>query len=409
MQNTIVALDVGSGSLKAILAEIKKDGKISVVKVFKFPSEGIRRGMVEDLPATARSVSIALSEVKQISKEAVRNIFISIGSPYARIQYAKGIVAVSRADLQICADDIVRAREAAESVKLPPNRMVVHALTDEFAVDDVGDIRDPLGMVGNRLEAKSVIIDAFSPAVRNLARAVEIAGGSIAGMIFNPIAASKAVLTRNQRDLGAVIVDIGLGSTSLAVYQEGKLLHASSFHIGSGHITNDLAIGLRTSISAAENAKFSYGSALAKEVPVRESVELAKFDSNARGSVSRRFIAEIIESRLSEIFEFINNDLRHIGRAGQLPAGAVIVGGGAKLPAIIDLAIQELRLPARVGLPDISAITTESPDISETLEDPEYSCALGLVIWGAERMVAERAGGLGIFERARGWLKHFMP
>lgn len=409
MPSTIVGLDIGSGSLKAIVAELRKDGKIGILKILKFPAEGVRRGMVEDLPAAARAISIALLEIKQISKDAVKNIYVSTGSPYARIQYAKGIVAVSRADLQICADDITRAREAAESVKLPPNRLVIHALTEEFAVDDIGDIRDPLGMVGNRLEARSIIIDAFSPAVRNLARAVEIAGGSIAGMIFNPVAAAKAVLSRNQRDLGTVVIDIGLGTTGLAVYHEGKLLHTSSFHIGSGHVTNDLAIGLRTSIGAAEQAKFAFGSALAKEVPVRENVELAKFDPSSRNHVSRRFISEIIESRLSETFEFVNNELRHISRAGQLPAGVVLVGGGAKLPAISDLAIQELRLPARVGVPETGNLVTESPDMSDTLEDPEYACSLGLVLWGAEKMASENSAGLGIMAKIRGVLRYFMP
>ncbi len=404
----IVGLDIGSGSLKAIVAELRKDGKVGVLKALKFPSDGIRRGMIEDLPLAARAISIALGEIKQISKDAVKNIYVSTGAPYGRIQYAKGIVAVSRADLQICADDITRAREAAESVKLPPNRMVVHALTEEFAVDDIGDIKDPLGMVGNRLEARSVIIDAFAPAVRNLARAVEVAGGSLSGMIFNPIAAAKSVLTRNQKDLGAVVVDIGFGTTGLAVYQEGKLIHTSSFHIGGGHVTNDIAIGLRTSIGAAEQAKFSFGSALAKEVPIREMIELSKFDATARGQVTRRFLSEIIESRLTEIFEFIHNDLRAIGRSGQLPAGAVLVGGGAKLPAIVDLAIQELRLPVRVGVPDVNSVVTETSDVSQTLEDPEYACALGLVHWGADKMAREDKG-FGLMDKVRNLAKYFMP
>lgn len=297
----VVGLDVGSSSIRAIIGEIGKDGNINIHRVFKFASDGIRKGMIDDVAVVTRNLSAVFAEIKQFSKEAVKNIYISLGSPNVRLQASRGIVAVSRADLEIYPDDVMRAREAAESVRLPANRMVIHSLTDEFAIDDISNIKDPIGMIGNRLEAKSLIVDAFAPAVRTLMRVVEIAGGGLSGMIFNPIASGRAVLTKNQKDLGVLVLDIGASTTSYAVYQEGKLVHTSSLHLGSSHVTNDLAIGLKTSIAAAENIKFSFGAALAKDVPLRESVELVKFDANSRGSASRRFIAEIIEVRLAEI------------------------------------------------------------------------------------------------------------
>ncbi len=404
-----LGLDVGSSSIKAIIGEINKDGSVTLHRVLKFASDGIRKGTIDDVATVTRNLSAVFGEVKAFSKDAVKNIYVSLGSPNVHLQSSRGIVAVSRADLEIYPDDVSRAREAAESIRLPANRMIIHSLTDEFAIDDISNIKDPIGMIGNRLEAKSLIIDAFAPAVRILMRAIEVAGGGLSGMIFNPIASARSVLTKNQKDLGVMALDIGAHTTSCAVYQEGKLMHTSSLHLGSSHITNDLAIGLKTSIGAAENIKFSFGSALAKDVPLRESVELVKFDANARGAASRRFIAEIIEVRLAEIFEFINNDLKAISRAGQLPAGVVLTGGGAKLPGLTDLVIQELRLPARIGIPDVSMYKLASADLSEILEDPEYACAIGLISWGTEKMLTSKKVSLNVTDWAKSLVDYFMP
>ncbi len=410
MPSPIVGLDIGSQTIRVALGTPQSRGRFALTNALRFPSEGLRKGMVDDVSALTRSLSSVFSELKQISPHGVKNLFVSVGSPNVRVQASRGIVAVSRADLEIYKEDISRAIEASEAVKLASNRMVLHTLTDEFAVDDIGDIKDPLGMVGNRLEARSLIIDAFAPAIKNLIRAVEVAGGSIAGLIFNPLSSARAVLTKNQRDLGVCLIDIGFCTTTFAVYQEGKLLHAGSFPFGSGHVTNDLAIGLKTSIDAAERVKFAFGAALAKDVPIRENVELVKFDSGARGGASRRFIAEIVEVRLAEIFEFIHHDLRNIGRGGQLPGGIVLTGAGAKLPGIVDLAKQEFRLPARVGVPELSSFSIDNPELVTTLDDPEYACALGLLLWGEDKQSAEARPAL--FD-VSGWAKrmmnYFMP
>ncbi|OGY62927.1 MAG: cell division protein FtsA [Candidatus Harrisonbacteria bacterium RIFCSPHIGHO2_01_FULL_44_13] len=386
MNNFIVGLDIGSLTIKAAIGEIKRDGKLSLIQVFKVPSQGIRRGAVDDLADATRSINLALAELKKISKDAVKNIFVSIGNADARVQNSRGIVAVSRADYEICRDDIDRVIQASRAVNLPPNRMVVHAITREFIVDGVGDIRDPLGMVGNRLEVNSLIIDAFSPAVKNLTKCVEVAGGIIGGLIFAPMAGSRAVLSRNQKELGVALLDIGFGKTSLSVYEENKLINAKVFPIGASNVTNDLAIGLKTSVEVAETVKFSFGSALSKEVGVRETVELKKFDPRSRGVVSRRFISEIIEVRLAEIFEFVNNELKHIGKAARLPGGVVLIGGGAKIPGIADLARQELRLSTQIGIPDISNFSISSGELGLQVEDPELVGALGLLLWGVDKV-----------------------
>jgi cell division protein FtsA len=295
-------------------------------------------------------------------------------------------VAVSRADFEIHQDDVDRVIEASQAVNLPLNRMVLHAITQEFVVDGVGDIRDAIGMVGNRLEVNSLIIDSFSPAVKNLTRCLEIVGAEIGGIVFSPIAIARSALSRSQKELGVVLVDIGFGKTSMSVYEENKLVHAAVFPVGSGNATNDLAIGMKCSIPVAELVKFSFGSALAKELPPREMVDLRKIDPAARGSVARRFIAEIIEVRLAEIMEFVDNELKRINKSRKLPAGVVLVGGGSKMPAMVELVKQELHLPSQVGVPDISSLDLADGELRNQVEDPEHACALGLLQIGSDQM-----------------------
>lgn len=385
MSNFIVGLDIGSHSIKAVVAEIRKNSKASLVHIFKMPSAGLRRGTVDDLSEATLAVTQVLGEIKQISKNAIKNIFLGVGSPDFKVQSGMGMVAVSRADSEIYQDDIERAVESSQAIKLPLNRMIVHSLTNEFIVDGVAGIRDPLGMVGNRLEVNSLIIDAFAPSIKNLTKAVESAGGSISGLIFAPLAASRAILSKNQKELGVVAIDIGFGKTGISVYEEGKLLHAAVFPVGAGNVTNDLAIGLKTSTVSAESIKLSLGMALAKEAPSREQVDINKFDPAAKGTASRRYVAEIIESRLAEVLEFVNNELKYIGKSAKLPAGAVLVGGGSKLPAMVDLTRQELRLSAQVAVPDVSELDLPSSELIAQSEDPELASAFGLLLSGLDK------------------------
>lgn len=410
MPRTLLALDIGSQHIRAIVAEFSHDRKPIVRRVLRFPSDGVRKGVVDDVSLLTRALGVVFSEIKTTHKDAVKYIYLSIGSPNIHIQASRGIVAVARADLEIYHDDITRAIEASQAVKLAANRLVLHTLTEEFSVDDIADIKDPLGMVGNRLEARSLIIDAFGPAVKNVIRSVETAGGNIAGIIFNPLASARSVLSKQQKELGCCLLDVGFGTTSFAVFQENKLLHTGSFVVGSGHITNDLAIGLKTSIDAAEQVKFVFGSAVAKDIPIRETVEITKFDPSVRSGISRRFLAEIIEVRTAEIFDFVHSELRHVNRAGQLPGGIILTGGGAKLPGLLELAKQEFRLPARIGAPDLSAFTIDDAENVATLDDPQYACALGLLLWGQDRFTRD---GAPAWFNVSGWIRrlvdYFLP
>lgn len=408
-RNFLTAIDIGSQSIKAGIAEVKHDGHIALLKTFKMPSAGMRKGVIDDIGEATRAVSHVIAEIKKFDRAAGKNIMLSLGGSDVKIQSSKGIVAVSRADSEIQKDDIDRAVEASLALKLPRNRIILHSLTKEFIVDDVGDIRDPLGMIGNRLEVSSLIIDAFEPNVKTVTRAVETSGGAIHGLVFSPLASANSCLTKNQKDLGVVLLDIGFGKTGMAVYEEGKLLHAKVFPFGAGNITNDLAIGLRVGIHAAENIKMSLGMAIAKEAPSREMVDLRKFDPTAKKQIARRFLAEVIEDRLAEMFEFVDNELKSIGRSAKLPGGVVLTGGGSKIPLIVELAKSELRLSAQIGLTDLSRLEVMSPDIAEAAEDPEMASVIGLILWdfdGVESSDASAHSGPGFLKR---FFRNFIP
>lgn len=407
----IVGLDVGSSTIKAAIAETDKGDKLSLLKVFKMPSRGIRKGAVDEAAEVTGAVNQVVSEIRKDYPGAHKHIFLNTGNVQIRTQPSRGIVAVSRADYEICQEDVERVIQASQAVKLPPNRMILHSITREYVVDGVGDIKDPLGMIGNRLEANVLLVEAFSPAVKNLQKCLETNGAIIEGLIFGPLAASQAVLTKNQKELGAVVVDIGFGTTSLAVYEDNKLLHAATFPFGSGNVTNDLALGLKIPVETAEAIKFSFGAAFAKDIPAREQIDLSKIDPRARGQVARRFVAEIIEARLREIFEHVDQELKAIDRSGKLPAGALLVGGGAKLPGLVDLVKQELNLPAQVGIPDASMLEIASGELALQIEDPEFACTLGLMILGYEEKLKSQVKKkhspvVGLVKKA---IDYFMP
>lgn len=394
----IVGLDVGTSSIKVVVAERSKDDRPLVRYAAKEPSFGLRRGAIVDLGEVSQAVAKALAEVKKLARSALSNVYVSIGTPQFKMQQSQGIAAVSRVDTEIYQDDVDRVIRASQAVNLGPNRMVLHTVTQEYIVDGVGDIVDPLGLNGSRLEVRTCIIDGFAPHVKSLLRVVELTGGQIGGIVASPLAASRSVLTKRQKELGVLTIDIGCGTTGMSVYEENKLKSVAVFPFGAGNITNDLAVGLKIPAEAAEVIKVEHGRASAREIHPKEAIELKKFVPDARGSVPRRFIAEIIGLRLAEILKFVNNELKSLGRGANLAGGAVVTGGGAKLTGITDLVKQELKLSSRIGLAGGDEWGEGALDHEEFFDDPEFVNAFGLILWGAEQ---ERWRGRGISRRRR--------
>ena len=405
--NFIIGLDIGTSLVKAAVAEIK-DGKPVLRAVFKEPSVGLRKGVVIEMGEVSPAVGRLFTEVKKNYKGGIKSVYVNIGTPQIKVQSSRGIVPISRADSEIYAEDVEKVVNSSQAVNMTTNRLIIHNVTREFIVDGVGDITEPIGLSGSRLEVSSLIIDAFAPHVKSVIRAVEIAGGKISGVVFNPLIASRAALSKTQKNLGTVLIDIGFGTTGYAVFEDNKLVSTGLIPLGAGNITNDIAVGLKIQAVAAENLKLHYGYALAKEVSSKESIELKKFSSQERGDISRRFVAEIIESRLAEILEFIENELRSMGKAGKLAGGAVLVGGGAKMPGLTALVKQELKLTTQIGLTMREEWGNEGNDFADVFEDPQFVNSLGLILWASEGEHHKHPSPISNF-RFKNILKYFIP
>ena len=387
-----VGLDIGSSNIRVVITEDAVDGApLRVIGVGETLSMGVRRGAIVDAEAVAKACHLALEQAERMSGHTAEHISVSLSGADIICQEAVGVVAVSRADGEVCEDDVARCLGEVEArLSLPLNREVIHALPKSYRLDDQKDIKDPVGMRGVRLEANALVVTGSTAQLKNIHRALEQAGTHIESSVVEPLAAAEAVLHQKQKELGVVLVNIGGSTTSLAVYEDGNLLHLAVLPVGSGHITNDIAIGLRTSIDVAEAVKLQYGTADPREVGKREEIDLSVFDANEEGLVSRYHVAEIIEARMEEIFTFVNTELKLINRDGLLPGGVVLTGGGALLPGAAALAKQTLRLPAQVGLPKPLG------GILDQVDTPQFATVIGLVLL-AEESILNKKG------RFQGW------
>ncbi|HDM32135.1 MAG TPA: cell division protein FtsA, partial [bacterium] len=295
----------------------------------------------------------------------------------------------------------------------PMNRTLLHTIPVEFYVDGVGPIQDPIGMNGIRLEVESLLIDCFSPILKNLIKAVEgLSGYQVEEVVYNPLLSLNSVLSKNQKELGVLLLDIGAGTTDMVAVLEDKILLAKTFPIGGMHITNDIAVALKIPPQAAEILKIHFGWAKSKEVPRKEMIDLSEIDPNLSGTVSKRFLSEIIEARLEEIFDLVLNSLKEAKIEPRFPAGVVLVGGVAKLPAIVDLAKDALKMSAQIGSSiNFSPETLWEEKEKEILSDPSFANLIGLALWALEGQskfkVSEKK--VGIFSKIKNFLKSFYP
>ena len=408
----IAALDIGTHSIKVLVGNAEKNGVIRLERILKLPSAGMRRGTIYDLDDAASAVGEALSLLRKDHRAASKNIFVSVSGPQIASHISKGIIAVSRADSEIYQDDIDRVMKDSQAINLSPNRKIIHTITREFIVDGIRDIQDPSGLVGSRLEVESVVVEVFAAYLKNLSRVIEIGGGRIGGFILGSIASARSALTKKQKELGVALVDIGAQTASLAVYEENKLLHTAVCPLGSAHITNDVAVGLKIAVADAETLKLHFGYALSKQVAPREAIEPEAIAGVLRNPVSKRFLAEIVESRLDEIFGFVADELKGLGVFGKLPAGLTLTGGGARLPGIADLGKQELRMATQIGIP-LGNFEIADSSYEAELEDPEFVCAAGLLLLGAPVAGTGSffpvSGGNSWGSFARAFLKNLLP
>ncbi|HPW34514.1 MAG TPA: cell division protein FtsA [Candidatus Paceibacterota bacterium] len=381
----VTAIDIGSSQIKGLVADVKKDGTLVAVKTLKKRSDGVKRGEIVDVEETVKGLFEALSEIKHFDKSSLKNIVFGISGTKSRFLVSRAAVSIPRPDLEIIREDIDRVIKESLAVNLPPGWQIIHSFPREFIVDDieVGD-DNILELSGRKLEANVILIALFSTVYKNFLKVANLVLGKKSGfdgsLIFSPLAADRAILSKKQKELGVALIDLGFGTTSLVVYQDGKMLSTKIFPVGAGNITNDLAIGLKCSIKTAEAIKLSFGCAFSREVSTKDKADLAQFEEGQSNQVSRRYIAEIIEVRAREIFSLVSEELKSLGRAGKLPAGVVLCGGGAKLGGILDLVRDELKMPAQIGLPNLTEFESSHAQITNEIDDPEMAVACGLVL-----------------------------
>lgn len=410
----IVGLDVGTQTIRVVQGKLEETGRINIIGAASVPANGLRKGVIVDIDEAVSSISAVLEKAERMTGVPVTHANISVGGNHISCMDSKGVIAVSRADGEISENDVIRVIDASQAVSIPPNREVIHVIPKTFTLDGQAGIKDPIGMTGIRLEVETIIIHGALPFLKNLNKAITQAGLEVDQLVLSPLAAAQSVLNKRQKELGVALIDLGAGTTSLAVYEENNLIHTAIIPIGSMHMTNDIAIGLRCTIDTAERVKTLYGKASPALVDKLAEIDMSKIDPQEESRISQQLVAEIIEARLEEIFDRVTAELKRIDRDGKLPAGIVLTGGGAALPGIVEFAKHYLRLPVTIGVP------SETDTIIDQVVDPSFATVVGLSLWGST-FTGPSFGGFnftrpiqGLLEnqnvvKLKKWFKAIMP
>lgn len=400
-----VGLDIGSSKITAVVGQSDDEGVLNIIGVGTSHITGIKKGVVAEIEETVSGISEAIEMAEGVSGSQITSATININGGHISSTNSRGVVAVARADQEITKNDISRAEDAARAVQIPANKELIDVIPRFFIVDNGDSVKEPLGMTGVRLEIETHLISVSSQALKNLSKVVNQAGVGVEDVIASPLASAKAAVTKRQRELGCVVVDIGAATTSLAVFIDDSLLYTKVFPVGAGAITNDVAIGLRTSVDIAEKVKKKYGYAVASDVPETNKIDLSLIDIHEEGIIPTKHVSEIIQDRTEEIFRLVQNELRKIKYDSLLPAGVILTGGGAKLSGIEDLAKNYFRLPVNIGKPHSLG------GLTEKVYDPGYSTAVGLLLYSFEEK--ESRGGSKrvstIYGKIKEIFKIFLP
>jgi len=407
-ERVLASLDIGSSKIRTVVAVSDGGGENDVPNVIGVgvsPSLGIRKGHVIDVEELIHNIIASLEDAERMAGVPINHVFVGMSGSHIEAFDSRGVIAISGSDISV--DDVARVLEAAQAVSIPQNRRILHIEPKYYSVDDQKGITNPIGMTGIRLEVEAHIITGHIQHVKNVEKCIDQAGVDIDGMVPATIATAEAVLTKRQKELGVVVIDIGAGCTSLAVFEEGTILHSVTLPIGGESVTNDVAIGLRTSIDTAEKIKIEFGSVLPAEIAEREMIDLSSVSKVDTQTVSKRYMAEIMQARYYEIFSLINEELQRLGRGGMLPAGALLTGAAVKAPGVLDLARDILGLPVQMGFPvDIGGVI-------EKVDDPAYATSLGTLVWGIrEGDQYPRLGRVKVGRAAQqigGWFKSLLP
>jgi len=410
-QNISVGIDIGSTKVVVCIGKIEDNNTIDIIGVGESVNQGIRRGVIEDIDETVSAITAALVEAERMSGHTINNATVGISGPNIESEISKGVIAITRPDGMITEPDVSRVLDAAKAISNKPNRSLIHVIPLNFTIDGTEIVKNPIGMSGVRLETNTSMISASVNAIRSLERAITQAGIEPNDPVFSPLATAKVLLSKKQMEIGVILIDIGANTSSYVVYEESNLVKCGVIPIGSAHITNDIAIGLRTRLEIAELIKIKYGYAIPDKIGSEEQIDLSKLDKNETERVSLKYVSEIIEARLNEILLMVRDNLSNIDRDGTLPSGIVFTGGGAKIDGLVELAKNTMHLPAQIGYPQI-----EFSGLIDKLDDPVYATSMGLMLWGKDQ--SNGGGGSfnfdvpglnGMVSKVKSIFKNFLP
>jgi len=401
----ITALDIGTSKIAAVVGQLDSDGHIEVIGLGTHPTTGLKKGVVVDIESTVNSIQRAIEEAELTSGISIRSVTASISGNHIRSLNSNGAVAISGTEVH--AIDVERVIDAAKAVAIPNDQMILHILPQEYTIDNQDGIRNPIGMSGVRLEAKVHIITCAQSAAHNVIKCIERCNLAVDELVFDPMASSYAVLLPDERELGVCLVDMGGGTMSIAIFIGGSMRYSNVISLAGGHVTNDIAVALRTPTKYAEAIKCKYGATLPHLVEANEHIDVPAVGERPPRNISQSKLVDVIGARYEEFFQLLLTELRRTGMLERIPAGMVLTGGASSIRGGQEMAEQLLQMPVRIGYPE-----NVVSGLEDVINDPIYSTSIGLLLY-TRQLLTESANGKilaheqrkGIWGRIRHWLR----
>ncbi len=402
-KNLIVGLDIGTSKIVTIVAELLPEGTLKVIGLGQHPSRGLKKGVVINIDSTMQAIQRSIEEAELMADCKIKTVFTGIAGNHIKSLNSHGMVKIK--DAEVSQMDVDRVVETARAVALPADQQILHILTQEFIIDGQDDVREPLGMSGMKLEVKVHIVTGAVAAAQNIVKCIKRCGLEVSDLILQPLASSIAVLTEDEKELGVCLVDIGGGTTDIAVFKNGAIRHTAVIAIAGDQITNDVAVAFRTPTQSAEDIKIKHGCALRQLADAREAVEVPGVDGREARQLSIQTLAEVIEPRVVELYELVLQELRRSGMEEMIASGIVITGGSAMMRGMLELGEEIFHMPVRMGMPRYVG------GLSEVVSNPRYATGVGLILMGKQQLerhltVQMESSSVGrVFDKMKSWFQ----
>ena len=395
----VVALDIGTSKVVSLIGQLTDSHAVEIVALGSYPSSGLKKGVVVNIDATTDAIQKSMDQAKNSFDGKLKNVYVGIAGNHIKSLNSHGIVGIK--DKEVTPFDIDRVIEAAQAVAIPSDQKVLHVLPQEFVIDDQDSIREPLGMSGVRLESHVHLVTCANNAIQNIEKCVKRCGITLDGFVLEQLASSYSVLSEDEKELGVCIVDIGGGTTDIAIFNSGSISFTGVIPIAGDQVTSDIAVALRTPTPQAEELKQKYGCAVAEFTTESETIEVAGVGGRAPRELSRKALAEIVEPRYVELFELVKAEIQRNGFDGKIPAGIVLTGGTSKMEGVVELAESIFQTSVRIGVPE------NFKGMESVLKNPIYATSLGLLGYGFDQLKQGIAleQNRSLFDKAFGWLK----